>query len=280
MQVTKELCRKTLADIESDPQWQSRKRGDRVQEAARRVGLKRSQFYHVVKTGPQCVRHPCRFCGNCFRMQDHPSIRSGFCRGCISARKKELNKRREWPRAIAKALRTSARKYRRFHGCKWNNWARQKSGQINRTRRSLGSPQHRSYSSFHDATLAMSVRLDIGERERKLDPWRKNARSWSRTLRTIPRNGKTMKKVTPKDLMKMLDEQGYMCAITGDPLDPSDCAVDHIKPIVNGGEHRLENLQVVTSAANKAKHTLDMSEFIELCRKVVELHDGKPVAAK
>jgi len=89
-----------------------------------------------------------------------------------------------------------------------------------------------------------------------------------------------MKKVTPKDLMKMLDEQGYMCAITGDPLDPSDCAVDHIKPIVNGGEHRLENLQVVTSAANKAKHTLDMSEFIELCRKVVELHDGKPVAAK
>lgn len=49
-------------------------------------------------------------------------------------------------------------------------------------------------------------------------------------------------------------------------------AVDHIFPIKRGGEHAICNFQLVTKDANRAKNTQTQSEFISLCKKVVEKH--------
>lgn len=72
------------------------------------------------------------------------------------------------------------------------------------------------------------------------------------------------------DLREILVEQDYKCALTGDKLTPQDTAFDHIKPISKGGSSLKKNLQATTKIANKAKGDLTMSEFKNLCLKVVK----------
>jgi len=70
-------------------------------------------------------------------------------------------------------------------------------------------------------------------------------------------------------LRAMLERQHYCCALSGRPLTPDSTALDHILPVSRGGGHTLENVQVLSTAVNRAKHTLTNEEFIQLCREVV-----------
>jgi len=56
-------------------------------------------------------------------------------------------------------------------------------------------------------------------------------------------------------------------------LDPETASLDHAVPISRGGEHRIENTQVLDRTVNRAKGTLTNAEFITLCAEVVR-HRG------
>jgi 5-methylcytosine-specific restriction endonuclease McrA len=71
------------------------------------------------------------------------------------------------------------------------------------------------------------------------------------------------------NVLKLLEYQGYRCALTGRRLTPQDTALDHIVPIRQGGEHLIENTQVLHKEVNRAKGSLSNEEFLAMCREVV-----------
>jgi hypothetical protein len=69
--------------------------------------------------------------------------------------------------------------------------------------------------------------------------------------------------------MELLEAQNFRCAMTGRALTPRTAALDLIVPIRCGGEHVIENTQILDKAVNRAKGSLTSAEFITLCREVV-----------
>jgi hypothetical protein len=76
--------------------------------------------------------------------------------------------------------------------------------------------------------------------------------------------------VTSTNVLRLLEWQQHRCALTGRPLTPETASLDHIVPVSCGGEHVLENTQVLHKDVNRAKTTMSNDEFIELCTEVVD----------
>ena len=83
------------------------------------------------------------------------------------------------------------------------------------------------------------------------------------------RTPKSSETVTVQEVHDLLVRQDFRCALTGEPLDPSDASMDHILAVSRGGPHTIENAQIVRKDVNRAKGTLTNEEFISLCRAVV-----------
>jgi len=81
-------------------------------------------------------------------------------------------------------------------------------------------------------------------------------------------SGVGKKKATRTQLIKLINEQEFRCALSGVELEPSDATLDHIVPVSNGGDHSIDNLQVVNDTVNRMKGTLSNDDFIMWCRKV------------
>lgn len=91
-------------------------------------------------------------------------------------------------------------------------------------------------------------------------------------------------KDTSKNRMKpeftfqdILDRHGKdpSCYLTGDPLDlgnPSSFELDHIHPRSKGGSNSLSNLGLATRESNRAKHDMDLEDFLDLCEKILRHH--------
>lgn len=74
--------------------------------------------------------------------------------------------------------------------------------------------------------------------------------------------------VNQRSVLELLTRQGFRCALTGRPLTPEIASLDHIVPVCRGGEHRIQNTQVLERNVNRAKGTLTNEEFITLCGEV------------
>ena len=74
---------------------------------------------------------------------------------------------------------------------------------------------------------------------------------------------------TSQEILKLVDAQGYKCALTGWALEPATAVLDHVVPLSQGGANTIDNLQVVHSKANAAKGVMSQDDFIALCRAVV-----------
>lgn len=79
--------------------------------------------------------------------------------------------------------------------------------------------------------------------------------------------------LTLDELREILRSQDFRCALTGQPLTPTNFALDHIVPIVDGGDFTASNAQLVLKTVNRAKNTMSEPEFIEMCRQVAR-HRG------
>ena len=74
--------------------------------------------------------------------------------------------------------------------------------------------------------------------------------------------------VSTENVLLLLEHQQYRCGLTGHKLTPDTSALDHIVPIRCGGEHVIENTQVLHKDVNRAKGSMTNDEFIMLCRGV------------
>lgn len=83
--------------------------------------------------------------------------------------------------------------------------------------------------------------------------------------------------ITAKQVLDLVEKQGYRCALSGRELTPETASLDHIVPLSRDGEHALGNLWVVDHQVNAAKGTLTVDEFVAMCKDVVEnQHDRLP----
>lgn len=80
-------------------------------------------------------------------------------------------------------------------------------------------------------------------------------------------------KISAKRLYRLLELQGFKCAVTGRDLTPETASLDHKVPLSQGGSNLMDNVQIVHWDVNKAKGTMTMSEFLALCKEVVAFAD-------
>jgi 5-methylcytosine-specific restriction endonuclease McrA len=80
-------------------------------------------------------------------------------------------------------------------------------------------------------------------------------------------------KITVANVLRLLESQGYRCSLTGRQLTPETASLDHVIPVRCGGQHVVENAQLLHRDVNRAKTTMTTYEFVQLCREVVE-HAG------
>ena len=80
--------------------------------------------------------------------------------------------------------------------------------------------------------------------------------------------------VSVGNVLRLLEQQRYCCALTGRKLTPQTAAIDHIVPIRCSGEHSIANAQVLHKDVNRAKGSLTSEEFIGMCREVVRWSDA------
>jgi DNA-binding CsgD family transcriptional regulator len=82
------------------------------------------------------------------------------------------------------------------------------------------------------------------------------------------RGDESESKINEAGLMALLESQEFRCALTGQYLTPDEATLDHKIPISKGGEHSLDNVWWVNADANTAKGTMDVDQFVTLCRRV------------
>lgn len=80
--------------------------------------------------------------------------------------------------------------------------------------------------------------------------------------------------VSTANVLALLDRQGYRCALTGRPLTPETAALDHVVPLRFGGEHLIENTQVLHKDVNRAKNSMTNEVFAAMCGEVVRWSAG------
>jgi hypothetical protein len=92
----------------------------------------------------------------------------------------------------------------------------------------------------------------------------------TKVLSAILRDSRKPNEVaTAAELMGLIEQQEFRCAISGAKLTPSNSVLDHIIPVANGGGNGIENLQWVRRNVNTMKATMSQEEFLKICRRIV-----------
>jgi len=81
--------------------------------------------------------------------------------------------------------------------------------------------------------------------------------------------------LTREHIEELLEEQGGMCALSGEPLTfirgagsvATNASLDRIEA---GGTYAKENVQIVCSAVNSFRRDLSIEEYVEWCCKVAK----------
>ena len=81
-------------------------------------------------------------------------------------------------------------------------------------------------------------------------------------------------RITITNVLRLVEFQQHRCALTGRTLTPETASLDHIVPVRHGGDHAIENAQLLHRDVNRAKTTMTSEEFIRLCREVVAYVDS------
>lgn len=110
--------------------------------------------------------------------------------------------------------------------------------------------------------------------------YKKISGNWNRYMaRLLYYGGRKRDKLTVADLMRVLENQNYKCALTGIPLT---CTLEKNKKvrtnvsvdrIIAGGAYTPDNIQLVCKAVNMWRCDTPLEEFVEWCRAVVTFND-------
>ena len=100
--------------------------------------------------------------------------------------------------------------------------------------------------------------------------------NWSKYLSRLLNAKPERASLSVEDLLSKLEEQSYLCALTGVELTctlkagtifKTNASIDRLEA---GGPYIASNIQLVCSAVNSFRGSLSVSEFIWWCRKVTE----------
>jgi hypothetical protein len=98
--------------------------------------------------------------------------------------------------------------------------------------------------------------LDIGEMGNGRPMAQIPSRAWMEWYRARGIDPEKRRDPLPKWLRRaVIERDGLMCQLCGDPVAEDDVHIDHRYPRSRGGSDSLENLQVTHSACNLAKGT-------------------------
>lgn len=90
------------------------------------------------------------------------------------------------------------------------------------------------------------------------------------------RNRKKMTRLghlSVSDIRSIATRDDYSCWYTRIKLTPSAASLDHRVAVSNGGGNSIQNLCVTHFVVNRAKGTLNASQFIHLCHLVAASHE-------
>ena len=106
--------------------------------------------------------------------------------------------------------------------------------------------------------------------------------NWKRYCsRLLYAAGKKRSKLSVEDILELLEKQNYKCALSGLDLTcklekgkkfPHNVSIDRIKA---GGPYTKDNIQLVCRAVNHWRADTDLTDFIEICRAVVNHQDNE-----
>ena len=101
--------------------------------------------------------------------------------------------------------------------------------------------------------------------------------NWERYLRRLLyAGGKKRALLSVEELLEILEDQDYRCAISGIPMTcllekgtkfPYNVSVDRVKA---GGSYTKDNIQLVCNCLNSWRGDTDLEFFIEVCKKVAD----------
>ena len=81
-----------------------------------------------------------------------------------------------------------------------------------------------------------------------------------------------------KDMIHKFEiDSDSKCYLTGDKIDfmdSSSWSADHIIPKSKGGDNSLQNCGLTSFTANQMKSNQTIEELVEMCRKILSLHDN------
>jgi len=110
---------------------------------------------------------------------------------------------------------------------------------------------------------------NIQQEEERLAPMGECSGDYAKEVCFKGQSNIKARRVTTSNVLLLLKRQQYCCALTGRALTPQTAALDHILPIRCGGEHVIDNVQVLHKDVNRAKGSLTNDEFIKLCDDVI-----------
>ncbi len=149
---------------------------------------------------------------------------------------------------------------------------------LNRTRklRQKMHPVTKKIQGFIEAHIVKEKRI-IKQQKRLHYIIYQKARHFHQTYlykKLNPKGGFPMRdcKITTEQVLAKIGDEPK-CYLTGVPIDlmkHSTYSLDHIIPASRGGSSELENMGLLTTEANKAKHNMTPQEFWALCKLVVE----------
>ncbi len=99
--------------------------------------------------------------------------------------------------------------------------------------------------------------------------------------KTFVLRGRKRDGLTLDTLLQKLEDQNFLCALSGVPLTctlekgivhKTNATVDRI---VAGGSYTPDNIQLVCRAVNSFRNNTSVEEYIEWCRIVTEYHNGR-----
>ena len=100
--------------------------------------------------------------------------------------------------------------------------------------------------------------------------------NWERYFGRLCNRSFNRSMLSKQDCIKLLEQQDYKCALTGETLTcklergvvcKTNASIDRINP---KGAYELGNIQLVCAVINKLRIDMDIYEFKDWCRKVAD----------